>query len=142
MPSLVFNKGYKEYDVNGDKERVIRVYTSDWNIIQRIASLRERIAARVRSLQQLRDEDGFDEVMNRLNAVEREVRSEIDTAFGSPVSDAAFGEVNCLSFAGGQPIALNFLEAILPEIQKDLEAETEQAHQRISKYTDAAKRFD
>ena len=30
MPNLVFNKGYKEYDINGDKDCVIRVYTSDW----------------------------------------------------------------------------------------------------------------
>lgn len=140
MPNLVFNKGYKEYDINGDKDCVIRVYTSDWGIIGRIAELKERIVAKVRTLKNVGDD--FETAMNELNRVEREVRAEVDTAFGSPVSDAAFGEVNCLSFAGGQPIALNFLEAILPEIQKDLEAETEQAHQRISKYTDAAKRFD
>ena len=60
----------------------------------------------------------------------------------SPVSDKAFGSVNCLSFAGGQPIVLNFLEAILPEIRKDLEAETQQANERIAKYADAAAKYD
>ena len=136
MPNLVFNKGYKEYDINGDKDCVIRVYTSDWGIIGRIAELKERIVAKVHV------GDDFETAMNELNRVEREVRAEVDTAFGSPVSDKAFGSVNCLSFAGGQPIVLNFLEAILPEIRKDLEAETQQANERIAKYVDAAAKYD
>lgn len=140
MPNLVFNKGYKEYDINGDKDCVIRVYTSDWGIIGRIAELKERIVAKVRTLKNVGDD--FETAMNELNRVEREVRAEVDTAFGSPVSDKAFGSVNCLSFAGGQPIVLNFLEAILPEIRKDLEAETQQANERIAKYVDAAAMYD
>lgn len=140
MPNLVFNKGYKEYDINGDKDCVIRVYTSDWGIIGRIAELKERIVAKVRTLKNAGDD--FETAMNELNRVEREVRAEVDTAFGSPVSDKAFGSVNCLSFAEGQPIVLNFLEAILPEIRKDLEAETQQANERIAKYADAAAKYD
>lgn len=140
MPNLVFNKGYKEYDINGDKDCVIRVYTSDWGIIGRIAELREKIVARVRTLKNVSDD--FETAMNEINRVERDVRAEVDAAFGSPVSEKAFGSVNCLSFAGGQPIVLNFLEAILPEIRKDLEAETQQANERIAKYADAASKFD
>lgn len=140
MPTLNFNKGYKEYDINGDDNSVIRVSTTDWNIIQRVSELRGKLSERFKSLSD--SGDNFQDVMNRLNMTEREVRDEIDAAFGSPVSEAAFGNLNCLSFAGGQPIALNFLEAILPEIRKDLEAETAQAVERAARYTDAAKRFD
>ena len=86
----------------------------------REASLREKIVARVRTLKNVSDD--FETAMNEMGEVERAVRAEIDAAFGSPVSEAAFGGVNCLSFAGGQPIVLNFLEAIVPEIQKEFEA--------------------
>lgn len=140
MPSLVFDKGYKEYDINGDKNCVIRVYTSDWNLLPRLHELKKKIVARVRTLKNVSDD--FETAMNEMGEVERAVRAEIDAAFGSPVSEAAFGGVNCLSFAGGQPIVLNFLEAIVPEIQKEFEAETQQASERIAEYADAVKQFD
>ena len=140
MPSLVFDKGYKEYDINGDKNCVIRVNTSDWNIIGRIDALRERIAGKVSALQSINDD--YSAVMEAMRGVEREVRAEVDEALGSPVCDTAFGGINCLSFAGGQPIVVNFLEAILPEIKKDLETEAEQAERRAEKYTAAVKQFD
>lgn len=142
MPSLVFNKGYKEYDINGDKSRIIRVPTSDWNILQRIAQLRGKIADKVSALGTVSGDAGFDAVMQTLDKVEREVRAELDAAFGSAVSETAFGDINCLSFAGGKPIVLNFLEAILPEIRRDLEAEAQQADAKVEKYTEAVKAFD
>lgn len=142
MQSLVFDIGCKEYDINGDSSRVIRVNTSDWNILRRVSDLKTAIAERVKKLGEENGDEGFDALMSRLSEVEGEVREEVDRAFGSPVCDAAFGSLNCLSFAGGQPVVLNFLNALLPEMQKDLEAETEQAYRRIEKYTDAAKRFE
>lgn len=143
MPSLVFDKGYKEYDINGDKDAVIRVYTTDWNILQRLADLKKRIIEKVRGLENLDDKSGFKDVMGKLNDVEREVRAEVDAAFGSPVSDTAFGNLNCLSFtpATGKPIVLNFLEAIIPLIQADFEGTLQTAEKAVSKYTGAVKDY-
>ena len=74
--------------------------------------------------------------------MERQVRAELDEAFGSPVSEAAFGNVNCLSLAGGKLIVLNFLEAIMSQIKEDFISETRRAEELVAKYVDTAKQYD
>lgn len=139
MPNLVFDKGYKEYTINGDKNVAIRVYTSDWDMLSRLSKVREKIADKVKKLKKL--PDGFDETLKMISDVDREVKAEIDAAFGTPVSENAFGNINCLSFAGGQPVALNFLDAVIPEIQKGFEEEQKKAEDKLSKYTETAKQY-
>lgn len=39
MTSLKFDDGYKEYSINGDESRVIRINTTDFAIFDRIKRL-------------------------------------------------------------------------------------------------------
>lgn len=139
MPNLVFDKGYKEYTINGNKDVTIRVYTSDWNVLGRLSKVRAKIADKVKKLKNLPDD--FDETMDLIAAVDREIKAEIDAAFGIPVSENVFGNINCLSFAGGQPVALNFLDAVIPEIRKGFEEEQKKADEKLRKYTETAKQY-
>ena len=141
MPNLVFDRGYKEYTINGDDTKTIKIYTSDWNVLDRLSKVRDSIAGKVKELGDLPENSGFDETMEKLSSVEREVRAELDKAFGTPVCENVFGDMNCLSFAGGQPVVLNFLEAIIPEIRKGFEEEQKKADAKLSKYTAAAKQY-
>ena len=140
MENLTFNKGYKEYSVNGDENNVIRIYASNLNLIPKLEQLKEKIALRMSVLKNVSDD--FDEFLKEINIVERQVRAELDEAFGSPVSEAAFGNVNCLSLAGGKLIVLNFLEAIVSQIKEDFISETRRAEELVAKYVDTAKQYD
>lgn len=140
MENLTFNKGYKEYSVNGDENNVIRIYASNLNLIPKLEQLKEKIALKMSVLKNVSDD--FDEFLKEINIVERQVRAELDEAFGSPVSEAAFGNVNCLSLAGGKLIVLNFLEAIVSQIKEDFISETRRAEELVAKYVDTAKQYD
>lgn len=141
MRNLNINKGYKTYSINEDETNVITVKTTDFTIIDRLTKVKGNIAKIVKQMESIRDDAEAEVYLNALSDADAEVKAELDAVFDSPVSKAVFGDMNCLSFAGGQPVALNFLEAIIPEIEKDLNEEHKTAAERIGKYTEAAKQF-
>lgn len=141
MKNLDINKGYKTYSINGDENAIITVRTTDFSIIDRLMKVQEHIAEAVGELEKIENSAAPEVYLKAMSEADKKVKAELDAVFDSPVSKAVFGSMNSLSFAGGQPVALNFIEAILPEITKDLEDEHKAAEAKIDKYTDAAKRF-
>lgn len=139
MRNLEINKGYKTYTINGDESAVITVKTTDFTIIERLTKVKSHISAIVSELKNIKEGSPAEVYLSALSDAEQKVRAELDAVFDSPVSETVFGSMNCLSFAGGQPVALNFLEVIIPEITKDLNEEQQAASARISKYTEAVK---
>lgn len=53
-----------------------------------------------------------------------QMRQEIDKAFGQPVCDKVFGDTNIFSPAGGMPVCLNFILAVIDEIEAASQQET------------------
>lgn len=141
MRNLTFDKGYKEYAINNDENAVIRVKTTDFGLIDKLLGVKQRIASTVAEIEKLKQIDNLEDMLAAIGEADRMVKAELDGVFGDNVSAVVFGDSNCLSFAGGQPMALNFLEAIMPEIKRDLEAEQQAANEKISKYTAAAAQF-
>lgn len=142
MSNLNFSSGYKTFTINGDENAVIRVKTTDFSLPKRLTELRQKIRANVSELEKIKEnEQDVEKIMNLLDEADRKTKRDIDETFGSNVSAVVFGISNCLSFSDGMPVALNFLNAIIPEITSDVEKEQKKAQQKISKYTDAAKRF-
>ena len=135
MKNLNINKGYKSYTINGDENVVITVKTTDFSIIDRLTKVQEHIGDIVTEMQSIKKNAAAEEYLAALDKADKKVKAELDEVFDSPVSAAAFGKMNSLSFAGGQPVALNFLEAIIPEISADLEDEQKATAERIEKYT-------
>lgn len=139
MNDLQFNNGVRSFTINGDENCVVCINTSDWSLLERLKDMKERIRDRVRKLEEVSDDDALEAITR----TDREVREELDAVFGKGVSAAAFGSLNCLTFAGGQPIVLNFLEeALMPEIQRSLADEQERANEKISRYTNAVRQFE
>jgi hypothetical protein len=141
MEKLIINKGYKEYAINDDENAVIRVKTTDFGLMDRLYHFKDKIKAVAKKLEAKKKSENAEDILAALRTADEDTRRELDDIFDEKVSDAVFGRMNCMSFAGGQPVALNFLNAIIPKIEKDLEAEHKAANKKISKYTDAAKRF-
>lgn len=141
MKNLNINKGYKSYTINGDESVVITVKTTDFSIIDRLTKVQEHIGDIVTEMQSIKKNAAAEEYLAALDKADKKVKAELDEVFDSPVSAAVFGNMNSLSFAGGQPVALNFLEAIIPEIAADLEDEQKASAEKIEKYTAQVKQF-
>lgn len=123
MQSIKFNEGYKEYAINGDESRIIRINPSDFGIIKRMQDALKALEA----INADNSPDGMAEA-------DRIAREQIDNVFGDGTSEVVFGRTNCMSFAGGQPICANFIEAISPIIEADIKAEAAKSEERIAKY--------
>ena len=141
MKNLNINKGYKSYTINDDENTVITVKTTDFSIIDRLTKVQEHIGDIVTEMQSIKKNAVAEEYLAALDKADKKVKAELDEVFDSPVSAAVFGNMNSLSFAGGQPVALNFLEAIIPEISADLEDEQKASAEKIEKYTAQVKQF-
>ena len=141
MERLVINKGFKEYQINDDENAVIRVSTTDFGLIDRLTTIDKKIKTIVNDLEKMTKSDDEEAIKAALREADEKTKQEIDNVFGAGISAAVFGDMNCLSFAGGQPIALNFIDAIAPKIKADLDKEQRASEKRIKKYTEAAKTF-
>lgn len=130
--NLSFESGVKEYTINGDSSRVIRINPSDFGIIGRAEKAKT-------ALEKLHIDPEEEHMSEALIAMDKTVREQIDLIFGDGTAQIAFGEVNCTSLAGGSPIFMNFLNSILPEIEKVIGEEKEKSDARIKKYTSRLK---
>jgi hypothetical protein len=62
------------------------------------------------------------------------IKEQINYVFGSDVSTPAFGTAYCFTFANGKPIFQNFLDAVIPIIEKDTKKGTEQMKSVLDEY--------
>lgn len=136
MRNLKVNDGIREFSINNDESRILRVNTTDMQLFKRAEKARTELEAIAEELKKIDDENlSIDETIELLDKYDKEVRTKIDYIFNSKVSDTVFGEASCVSFCGGQPLFQNFLESLLAEIEKDFEAETKKAKKNVAKYT-------
>ena len=135
MKNLSFNIGIKEYYINGDENKILRVNTSDFNLIERF----EKSEAVLRKIADKFETIADDATSETLSQLDKDVKNQIDYIFGNNASDVIFGNVSCISLAGGQPIFINFLDVILPVIEKDIVEEQKKSEQKIRKYTSKVK---
>lgn len=119
MRSLDFDSGIRTFAVNGDECNLLKINVADANMMTRYESARERldgIAAQFR-------ESGDKPLSEMLSLGDRELRSLIDHIFGEGTSEHAFGRANCLSVvSGGKFLFEAFLEALTPEIMREVES--------------------
>lgn len=111
MKSINYSTGYKTYALNGDEDNVIRINVSDFNILKRAKEVQAFIDT-------LGDFEPTPETLAELDA---KLREKINYVFGTDVSSAAFGAVNCLSpVDDGRFLFQAFLEATIPVITEDI----------------------
>lgn len=117
MAELNFQTSRKTYTVNGGAE--ISFDPADISFVHRMYSLLDRLKeAWEKPAPDLMDV--FDISAQR----DAEMRGEIDKAFGQPVCGKVFGDTNIFSPAGGMPVCLNFILAVIEEIDVASEQET------------------
>lgn len=142
--SIKFDEGYKEYDINGDSTRIIRVDTADYGLIERFEEAERRIKAQLDKYKDVKikpdgSADMSDEAACKAVAeLSRTIRKAMDYIFDYEVSSVVFGNRSPLSTRKGVPLYERFMNAMMPIIQADIEAEAKASNKRIQKYTKQA----
>lgn len=137
MPNINFNNGFKEYTINNDENKKIRFNPSDFGMLGRI----ERATNEIEKIgKKYEDIDVKDENAAALiDECDKEIRKQINFIFNNDICSTLFGTSNCVSLCGGQPVYMNFMDAVLPVLQKDIEAEKKKSDEKIKKYTNQVK---
>ena len=149
IANIKFDDGSKKVLLNGDPNREFRWYPSDPNFVDRFLAFQayaETIPDKLSAIRGLEgatlDDDGVptgdlgDYEPGSFERLGAEFNAEFDKAFGSPVSAAAFGVVNPLAPTPGGGLRYeNFLDAIVPHIEKSFEGFEESR----KKYTEGFK---
>ena len=138
MSNINFDNGMKSYVINGDESKVIYFNPNDFNIIDRIDKAFKEIEKISKKYEEAQAKN--QDVMKTFIACDKDIREQINYVFGNDVCSVAFGDINCMSFAGGNPIHLNFLNALIPIIKKEIKAEQEKSKKNIEKYTKQVKK--
>ena len=145
--NISFDEGYKEYTINDDPDRVIRVDTADYGILTRAKEAEKNIREYLKKYDEIEiNADGSaalddDAAIDAVADLAAYVNKQIDFIFNAEVSKIAFGNASPLATRKGVPLYERFVNAILPIIQKDLEAENKAAQKRVDAYTKQAARF-
>ena len=117
MGVLNFQTSRKTYTVNDSCE--ISFDPADINFVNRLFDLMEKMD-KIRGTESQDVENVFKIAAQK----DKEMRAEIDAVFGEPICEKVFGTTNVLSPAGGLPLCMNFLMAIIDEVDAASETET------------------
>lgn len=149
--NITLEDGFLEISINADPERIIRWNPTDTSFLDRFykfISFSETIQARMNAIREaMPDDDGvsYDDDGNatvnprvgdvgaRIAALGQEVADELDKAFGTSVSKAAFMGANPLSPSAqnGEFLFVNLITALEPIIKKSFD-EAEKAREKYT----------
>lgn len=116
MKSINFDEGYREYKINEDDQRIIRIRLTDPNLMKRVENA-------MKETQKLTEKYKGRSDAPDLAAFDIEVRQIINDAFGADVCTAALGEANVMTLTtGGKLLLFEFVDAFLPVLKTDMEA--------------------
>lgn len=135
MQSINFNTGYKTYAINEDESNVIRLNLADQNLLSRAEEV-------LKSLEDFKSKITEDMKTQDIHSeFDKMVKEKIDYAFGQGTSQAAFGNVNCLTVADddGNCIFETFMNAIMPILYEETAAAAKKQKKHISDMIDKGK---
>ncbi len=138
IQSINLEEGYKEFNINGDQNRVIKFNPTDFAIIERAQKARKEITEASKTLKD--DENGdIEKTAELIEKAGNIIREKIDYIFNYPVSDIVFELQSPLAINGGATLAERFIEGAMPIIQKEIEEEQKKSKSKIEKYTKRVK---
>lgn len=117
MGVLNFQTSRKTYTVNDGCE--ISFDPADIGFVNRLFDLMEKMEKQNNAAPQ-----EVDNVFEAFAKKDKDMRAEIDAVFGEPVCEKIFGTTNIFSPAGGLPLCMNFLLAVIDEVDAASETET------------------
>lgn len=139
MSSIKINTGLKTFDIEDEYGNIlgqISINPSDINLFEKANKARENILKQISTIDDMdSDKMSNEDIYKVLQDTDKFIKAEIDNLLGAGVSDIVF-KGNCLNTVNGITLAENFLSAILPIIQQEINKEVSKSEERMSKYLD------
>ena len=140
MKELNFDSGIVTYSLNGkcevsfnptDSAFVEKLYRA----FEELDKKQEGYKAAVEKMQ------GKKEIFDFARERDAEMRGILNEVFGSPVSDALFGDMNVYAIANGLPVWCNLMLAVMDELDTAFAREQKASNPRIAKYTSKYQKY-
>lgn len=135
MAKLNFDLGLERFYINNDKERYLEFNPLDATLYSKFIDLQGFFDT-------LKDVEADNEkdVMQFIIEQDKALKERLDNIFGVGSCKRAFGDLNLFTptLTGGT-IFENFIEALMPIIEKNAEKAHQQSSKRIKKYTEKYK---
>lgn len=143
--NINFDDGYKEFTINNDPSRVLKVNTKDVGILERIDKSINKMQSQVDSLNEdefkidleSEDRDQLSQSAEANRKVDSIMRECFDEIFYPGASEIVFGNMDLHSTVNGVTVFESFLKAFSQTIGPELEEETKKREQHINKYKKA-----
>lgn len=144
MAKLTLNTGVKTYEIedeNGKSLGEISIYPNDFNIGKRIKESIPKIESYINSAEQIADENE-EEAIDKITDIDNKIKAQLDYLFNADVSQTVFKGLHCLNVnsGNGKYFIENFLDMIIPVINKELDKSMKASQKRIDKYTSQVSR--
>lgn len=135
MKELSFDSGLVTYKINGLVD--VRFNPADAAFVERLYlafdDLEEKQANYRSELEKMHDDPKA--VFEFARTRDAEMRALLDDLFGVPVCEALFGDMSIYALADGLPVWMNFLLAVIDEVEATYKRQEKAQNPRIQKYT-------
>lgn len=125
-----------EFD-NGDKA-VIYFNPNDPDLMVRMKNLDKRVQEKIEGLEDVElNEEGTPTQIEQVEAFEKMqniIKDELDVAFGGSVSKVIFKHCSPFAIIEGEYFVVQFIEAIVPEIEKHIKKANVDVEKRMAKH--------
>lgn len=140
---LIFEEGYKEFEINGDPNRILRFNPTDINLIDRMNESLKDMRERLEALGEIKITPAgdaisdMDEAATTVREINTLLRENIDKLFYPGAADVVFGMQNPLAMAGGSTVYENFMNGLMKAVGPMIEKEKKKSLERVEKYKKA-----
>lgn len=132
MKNISFDEGFKEFSINGDENRVIRFNPKDLGIL----TIMESTLSDFNELDKKLKESNEDNLIDTFKDVELSIKEKMNFIFNSDVHDTIFNGQSPLALVKGEFLFMRVINAIIPIIEKEIEAEQKASEKKMAKYTE------
>ena len=134
MKELNFDSGIVTYSLNGKCE--VSFNPTDSAFVEKLYSAFEELDKKQEGYKAAVEKmQGKKEIFDFARERDAEMRGILNEVFGSPVSDALFGDMNVYAIANGLPVWCNLMLAVMDELDTAFARGQKASNPRIAKYT-------
>ncbi|MBE6129555.1 MAG: hypothetical protein E7185_09800 [Erysipelotrichaceae bacterium] len=138
--NISFEEGYKEFTINNDPKRILRVNVGDIGLIDRMEKSIKEMKEKISEIDDIKidvngnAESALAEEAEAVRKVNSIMRKSFDSIFYPGASNIVFGKQNPIALVKGKTIYELFLESFAKTVKPMIEEEARHSEERVNKY--------
>ena len=141
--SINFDDGYKEFEINGDPNRVLRFNPADIGVVDRMHKAVENMQNDINNIGDVKITQTGDamtevkEVADIVRKINESLRNGFDEIFYPGASSIVFGVQNPMAIANGKTIYENFMNAYIKVVEPFIHEAQKESETAMKEYKEA-----